>query len=57
MSEVTPAQKRDWLRQNGYDVATRGRLSAEHEQAYAEQRPSDANGPVVQGVEANPHVA
>lgn len=39
-TEVTVAAKREWLRSNGYDVGTRGKLSAEHEQAYASQRPA-----------------
>jgi hypothetical protein len=36
MAEVTPAQKRQWLKEHGYQVADRGRLSAEHEQAFSE---------------------
>lgn len=35
-AEATPAQKRSWLKANGYDVGTRGKLSAEHEKAYAD---------------------
>lgn len=32
---VTVAEKRKWLQENGYAVGSRGHLSAEAEQAYA----------------------
>lgn len=31
---VTAADKRKWLKENGFQPASRGKLSAEHEQAY-----------------------
>lgn len=37
---VTVAEKRQWLKDNGYDVASRGKLSAEHEQAYLTGAPA-----------------
>lgn len=40
-SEPTVADKRAALQRNGYPVATRGKLSAEAEQAYADLK---ANG-------------
>lgn len=36
--DATPAEKRQWLRANGYTVGARGKLSKEHEDAYAGQR-------------------
>jgi hypothetical protein len=40
--QATPAEKRKWLKENGYPVATRGKLSAEHEQAYSTGTPASA---------------
>jgi hypothetical protein len=54
-TDASPAQKRQWLRENGYDVKERGRLSAEHEQAYASQAPNPQG--VVQGVPADQNLA
>jgi hypothetical protein len=41
-SSATPAQKREWLKANGYDVGSRGKLSADHEEAFASQTPASA---------------
>lgn len=45
MTESTPvstAEKREWLRSNGYEVGTRGKLSADHERAFEERRPASS---------------
>lgn len=45
--QVSVADKRAWLRDNGYDVGTRGKLSAEHEQAYSTGTRADQDVPTV----------
>lgn len=37
---VTTAQKREWLRANGYAVGSRGQLSQANEDAYQSQKPA-----------------
>jgi hypothetical protein len=54
-TDASPAQKRQWLRDNGYDVKERGRLSADAEAAYASQAPNPQA--VVQGVPADQSLA
>ena len=43
--QVSVADKREWLKANGYEVGARGKLSAAHEQAYNTGTPAEAQVP------------
>ncbi len=45
LATVTTADKRNWLQKNGYEVGSRGKLSAEHEAAYISGTPAGQEQP------------